>query len=73
MKMGWKNPSLAPRLSHFALYVGEKLDGFNKRQRMLAEKRINDVLYEIESAVQYDGLFFCIFWHKFRNLYGAFK
>ena len=42
-------PQNEDKPSHLALYVGEKLVGFNKRQRILAEKRINDVLYEIES------------------------
>ena len=34
----------------FASYIEEKLSGFNKRQRIIAEKRINDVLFEIEMS-----------------------
>ena len=37
--------------SAFANYVEEKLFGLNKRQRTLAEKRINDVLFEPEMSV----------------------
>ena len=32
----------------FSLYIAEKLSGFDKRSRMIAEKRINDVIFEIE-------------------------
>lgn len=34
----------------FATYIDEKLSTYNKRQRAIAEKRINDVLFEIEMS-----------------------
>ena len=34
--------------SAFATYVEEKLSGFHKRQRTIAEKRINDLLFEFK-------------------------
>ena len=37
-----------PPTCPFALYVAEKLSHLNKRNRMIAEKRISDILYEIE-------------------------
>ena len=35
----------------FATYVEEKLSGLNKRQITIAEKKINDVLFELEMSV----------------------
>ena len=35
----------------FATYVEEKLSGLNKHQRTIAEKRINDFLFELEMSV----------------------
>ena len=32
----------------FSLYIAEKLSGFDKRSRMIAEKRINDIIFEFE-------------------------
>ena len=32
----------------FSLYIGEKLANLDKRNRMIAEKKITDVIYEIE-------------------------
>ena len=34
--------------SHFSLYVEEKLSGLEKRKRIIAEKRIGDILFEAE-------------------------
>ena len=36
--------------SSFATSVEEKLSGLNKRLRTIAEKRINDVLFELEMS-----------------------
>ena len=33
---------------HFSMHVAEKLKAFSKFQRMVAEKRINDILFEVE-------------------------
>ena len=38
----------AKRQCPFSLYIAEKLGGFNKRSRMIAEKRICDIIFEIE-------------------------
>ena len=32
----------------FALYVSEQLKNLDKRRRLLAEKRINDILFELQ-------------------------
>ena len=32
----------------FSKYVSEKLETFDRRSRMIAEKRISDILFEIE-------------------------
>jgi len=32
----------------FALYVSDQLKGLNKRQRLIAEKKINDVIFDIK-------------------------
>lgn len=37
---------------HFSLYVAEKLASFDKRTRMVAEKRICDILFELEMGGQ---------------------
>ena len=34
--------------NHFALHIGAKLNSMTNRQRILAEKRINDIIFEIE-------------------------
>jgi len=34
--------------NHFALNIAGKLESMSKRQRIFAEKRINDVIFEIE-------------------------
>ena len=39
-----------PKISAFTLYVGEKLSGLNKRTRSIDEKRISDILFDIEMA-----------------------
>ena len=39
------------RHSSFATYVEEKFSSFNKCQITIAEKRINDVLFELEMSV----------------------
>ena len=36
--------------SAFATYVGEKLSGLNKRQKIIAKKRVNDVLFKLEMS-----------------------
>ena len=41
-------PEKADNLSHFALFVDEKLKAFDCRSRMIAEKRITDVLFDLE-------------------------
>ena len=33
---------------HFALYVAQKLDGFDSRKRAVAEKRITDITFDLE-------------------------
>lgn len=40
----------AVRASHspFSLYVAEKLSPFDRKTRMIAEKRISDVIFEFE-------------------------
>ena len=44
------NESPNPKLSAFAVYVDEKLSELKKRDRRIAEKRISDVLFDIEIA-----------------------
>ena len=39
-----------PKISAFALYVDEKLSELNKRTRRIAEKRISDVLFDMEMS-----------------------
>ena len=39
------------KCSALATYVEEKLSSCNKRQRAIAEKRINNVLFELELSV----------------------
>ena len=48
-----------PKISAFALYVDENLSELNKRTRRIAEKRISDVLFnmEISTDVPTDGEF----------------
>ena len=48
-----------PKISAFALYVDEKLSELNKRTRRIAEKRISDVLFDMEMStdVLTDGEF----------------
>ena len=41
-------PASVPEINHFAFHIAAKLDGMSKGQRILAEKRINDVLFQIE-------------------------
>ena len=42
------NESPNPKLSVFGVYVDEKLSELKKRDRRIAEKRISDVLFDIE-------------------------
>lgn len=42
------NVAPVPKLSAFAVYIDEKLSGLNKYQRRIAEKRISDVLFDME-------------------------
>ena len=53
------NESSNPKISAFALYVEEKLSELNKRTRSRAEKRISDVLFDMEMStdVSTDGEF----------------
>ena len=44
------NESSNPKISAFALYADEKLSELNKRTRRIAEKRISDVLFDMEMA-----------------------
>lgn len=39
---------------HFSLYVEEKLNGLEKRKRIIAEKRISDILFEAEMSGNYE-------------------
>lgn len=41
-----------PQISVFATYVDEKLSQLNKRDRSIAEKRISDILFEIEMGAE---------------------
>ena len=41
-------PASVPEINHFAFHIAAKLDGMSKGRRILAEKRINDVLFQIE-------------------------
>ena len=43
---------IAPKRSAFGMYIEERLSQLGKRGRRIAEKRINDVLFEIEMAVE---------------------
>ena len=51
------NESSNPKISAFALYVDEKLTELNKHTRRIAEKRISDVLFDMEMStdVSTDG------------------
>ena len=50
-----------PKISAFALYPDGKLSELNKRTRRIAEKRISDVLFDMEMStdVSTDGEFSC--------------
>ena len=41
-----------PQISVFATYVDEKLSQLNKRDRRIAEKRISDILFDIEMGTE---------------------
>ena len=41
-----------PQISVFATYVDEKLSQLSKRDRRIAEKRISDILFEIEMGAE---------------------
>ena len=60
-----------PKISAFALYVDEKLSELNKRTRRIAEKRISDVLIDMELStdVSTDWEFSC----PQRNLYVGYN
>lgn len=45
-----KEASSAPKVSNFALYVEEKLSQLDKRSKRIAEKRISDILFEVEMS-----------------------
>ena len=53
------NESSNQKISAFALYVDEKLSELNKRTRRIAEKRVSDVLFDMEMStdVSIDGEF----------------
>ena len=55
------NESSNPKIPALALYVDEKLSELNKRTRRIAEKRISDVLFDIEMStdVSTDWEFSC--------------
>ena len=44
------NESETTKMSAFSLYVEEKLSQLDKRHRRIAEKRISDILFEIEMS-----------------------
>lgn len=41
----------AKRQCPFSLYIAEKLSGFDKCSRMIAEKRISDIIFEMEMGI----------------------
>lgn len=41
-----------PKTSAFSIYISEKLSQMNIRQRRIAEKRISDIIFEIEMATE---------------------
>ena len=43
-----KVPEKQPEQCHFSLFISEKLRSFDHRARVLAEKRISDVIFDIE-------------------------
>ena len=36
------------RQCHFSMYITKKLANFDRRTRMFAEKKINDIMFELE-------------------------
>ena len=42
--------------SSFATYVEENLSDLNNRQRTIAEKRINDLLFKLELSVRNESI-----------------
>ena len=44
-----------PKVSSFAMYVDEKLKNLDNRSRALAEKRISDVLFDLEMGNEMNG------------------
>ena len=42
------NPAKQPDQCHFSLFVREKLQSFDHRARVVAEKRISDIIFDIE-------------------------
>ena len=47
LKKGPQETNTNKEVCHFSMRVAEKLKSFNKVKRMIAEKRINDILFEI--------------------------
>ena len=47
-----KPPVETQQQCHFSMYVSEKLSTFDRRTRMIAEKRISDILFELEMNSQ---------------------
>ncbi|KAL9966434.1 hypothetical protein ACROYT_G024507 [Oculina patagonica] len=45
-----KQPDQPDQDTSFGLYVAKKLQGFDRRTRMIAEKKISDILYDLELA-----------------------
>ena len=45
---------------HFSKYVSEKLASFDKRTRLIAEKRISDILFELEMNDQSHQIMACL-------------
>lgn len=45
-----KSDNQESKVSNFALYIEEKLNSFDKRKRTIAEKRISDIIFEIEMS-----------------------
>lgn len=50
-------PQPQSQSSPFSLYVAEKLSHLDRRNRMIAEKRISDILFEIEMNAEQSGSF----------------
>ena len=46
----------SPKVSHFTLYIDEKLSQLDQRTRRLTEKRISDIIFEAEMSMDSQGI-----------------